>query len=317
MPSSKSIPPAEPRPSASIAVINARNEVLLVQRNPKTRSFAGVHVFPGGNLDPAQDGDSLAMTAIRETFEESGLLLASPSAAPRRSIVDSLPPLSALEAARHAIHAQRTNFSDFLAKEGLRADVDALLPFTEWVTPVEQPRRFRTRFFLAFLPSASSSGFTAGDKQEQIPTPDGGQEVISARFVRPADALAEFEAGRISFMPPQFYILTTLAGIFGGGDAQAVDARSEIERLARGPFGRMVINPRRLDANDASYPKSSVEEGETVLTYEGDEARGGPKGRRHRAVVRFAKGGITTRIRLERNFDLFEGIDGALSSSKL
>ena len=44
MPSSKSIPPAEPRPSASIAVINARNEVLLVQRNPKTRSFAGVHV---------------------------------------------------------------------------------------------------------------------------------------------------------------------------------------------------------------------------------------------------------------------------------
>ena len=47
---------------------------------------------------------------------------------------------STLEAARHAIHAQRTNFSDFLAKEGLRADVDALLPFTEWVTPVEQPR---------------------------------------------------------------------------------------------------------------------------------------------------------------------------------
>ncbi|KAI5900532.1 uncharacterized protein SCHCODRAFT_02608140 [Schizophyllum commune H4-8] len=305
--------PAEPRPSASIAVINARNEVLLVQRNPKTRSFAGVHVFPGGNLDPAQDGDSLAMTAIRETFEESGLLLASPSTSPSTS-----PPASVLEEARRAIHAQRTSFSDFLAKEGLRADVDALLPFTEWVTPVEQPRRFRTKFFLAFLPSVSSSTtFTAGDKQEQIPTPDGGQEVISARFVRPADALAEFEAGRISFMPPQFYILTTLAGIFGGGDAQAVDARSKIERLARGPFGRMAINPRRLNANDASHPKSSVEEGETVLTYEGDEARGGPRGRRHRAVVRFAKGGNTTRIRLERNFDIFEGIDGAPSSSKL
>ncbi|KAL1762077.1 NUDIX hydrolase domain-like protein [Schizophyllum commune] len=311
--------PAEPHPSASIAVINARNEVLLVQRNPKTRSFAGVHVFPGGNLDPAQDGNSLAMTAIREAFEESGLLLATPSTStplcpPYNS---TFPPPSTLEAARRAIHAQRTNFSEFLAKEGLRADVDTLLPSTEWVTPVEQPRRFRTKFFLACLPSASSAGFTAGDKQEQIPTPDGGQEVISARFVRPADALAEFEAGRISFMPPQFYILTTLAGIFGEGDAQAVDARSKIERLARGPFGRMVINPRRLDANDASYPKSSVEEGETVLTYEGDEARGGPRGRRHRAVVRFAKGGITTRIRLERNFDIFEGMDGAPSSSKL
>ena len=78
--------------------------------------------------------------------------------------------------------------------------------------------------------------------------------------------------------------------------AQAVDARSKIERLARGPFGRMVINPRRLDAADASYPKSGVEEGETVLTYEGDEARGGPRGRRHRAVVRFAKGGVSVML---------------------
>ena len=77
---------------------------------------------------------------------------------------------------------------------------------------------------------------------------------------------------------------------------EADDARSKIERLARGPFGRMVINPRRLDAADASYPKSGVEEGETVLTYEGDAARGGPRGRRHRAVVRFAKGGVSVML---------------------
>lgn len=289
--------PADPRPSASIAIVNARNEVLLVQRNPKTRSFAGVHVFPGGNYDGAQDA-SLAMTAIREAFEESGLLLASPAHA--------VPPMSALEEARHAIHAQRVRFSDFLARQGLAADIDSLLPFTEWVTPVGVPRRFRTQFFVAFLPAASASGFSAGDKQEQIPTPDGGQEVISARFVRPADALAEFEAQRISFMPPQYYILTTLAGILDGPN-NTTDQRARVERLARGAFGRMTINPRRL--------KTATDDGQTVLTYEGDETRGGRPGRRHRAVVEFAKGGITTRIRLERNFDIFEDIESGSSAS--
>ncbi|KAL1744359.1 hypothetical protein HDZ31DRAFT_38888 [Schizophyllum fasciatum] len=302
MPPSPTSEPAIPRPSASIAIVNARNEVLLVQRNPKTRSFAGVHVFPGGNLDRAQDGDSLAMTAIRETFEESGILLASPRSA--------IPSPSTLETARRAIHAQRMRFSEFLAGEGLAADVESLLPFTQWITPVEQPRRFRTQFFVSFLASpstsadTSSSTFTSGAKHEQLPTPDGGQEVIAARFIRPAAALAEFEAGRISLMPPQFYILTTLADVLSGEGNTAGD-RQRVAKLANGAFGAMVINPRRLPDGAA--------DGETVLTYEGDETRGGPPGRRHRAVVRFAKGGITTHIRLERNFDVFEGLQSASS----
>lgn len=74
------------------------------------------------------------MTAIRETFEESGLLLAT--------FVSSAPGLSeeVLDKARFAIHQQRVPFQEFLQSEGLRADVDLLLPFTQWVTPVDQPR---------------------------------------------------------------------------------------------------------------------------------------------------------------------------------
>jgi hypothetical protein len=79
------------------------------------------------------------MTAIRETFEESGLLLVSlsPSSAP--------PPLKEgeavlLEEARNKIHQQKLLFQNFLQSKNLEANVGSLLPFTQWITPVGQPR---------------------------------------------------------------------------------------------------------------------------------------------------------------------------------
>ncbi|KAJ7940199.1 NUDIX hydrolase domain-like protein [Mycena leptocephala] len=287
-PASK-VPAPTPRPSASLVVINSRNEVLFVQRNPEARSFAGVHVFPGGNLDTAQDA-SLAVTAIRETFEEAGILLAS----------GPTPSDAVLDTARHAIHAGKTPFQAFLTQHNLVADVQALLPFTEWITPVFAPRRFHTRFFVAFLGAASSTGFSSGAKEDRIPKPDGGQEVIAARFVHPDDVLAEFTAGKITLMPPQFYIMQTLADILRG-DATTATQRALVEDLARGGFGRMVINPQRLGPPDA--------QGRVVLTYEGDHTRGGPKGRLHRATILAGKGGVTSEIALERNFDIFTEIE--------
>ncbi|KAJ6531644.1 hypothetical protein DFH09DRAFT_933607 [Mycena vulgaris] len=281
--------PPTPRPSASLVIINSRNEVLFVHRNPQARSFGGVHVFPGGNLDAEQD-TSLGVTAIRETFEEAGLLLASGPA----------PSDAVLDAARHAIHAGKTPFQAFLTDHGLTADLQALLPFTQWITPVFAPRRFHTQFYVAFLGVASPTGFSSGAREDRIPKPDGGLEVIAARFLHPDAVLAEFGAGQITLMPPQFYIIHTLAGILRGG-ATTAEQRARVEALARGAFGRMVINPRRLGPPDA--------EGRVVLTYEGDHTRGGPEGRLHRALVRAGKGGVTSEIKLERNFDIFTEID--------
>ncbi|KAJ7284060.1 NUDIX hydrolase domain-like protein [Mycena rebaudengoi] len=282
-----------PRPSASLVIINRRNEVLLVHRNPEARSFGGVHVFPGGNLDAAQDA-SLAVTAIRETFEESGILIAS---GPR--LADSV-----LDEGRHSIHSGKTPFQAFLTQHSLEADVKSLMPFTQWITPVFAPRRFQTQFYVAFLGEAA--GFSSGAKEDRIPKPDGGQEVIEARFLHPDAALAEFGAHKISLMPPQFYIIHTLAGILRGG-ANTAEQRARVEELASGAFGRMVFNPQQLGPPD--------EQGRIVLTYEGDHARGGPQGRLHRATMLVGKGGAPSEITLERSFDVFSGVETL--SSKL
>jgi len=122
---------------------------------------------------------------------------------------------------------------------------------------------------------------------------DGGREVIEARFIRPSAAIAEFHQKRIALMPPQYYILHTLADILVS-EHNKPEEREAVERLALGPFGRLSINPVTLEDKDLSS------QGISVLTYEGDEARGGPAGRQHRAHVRFSKRGVSSHVSISQ-----------------
>lgn len=108
-------------------------------------------VFPGGNYDAKQD-ENLRMTAIRETFEESGLLIASPSEDFRANGDSESLSLSGttLDNARHLIHDQKCLFRDFLKEHSLRAEVDSLYPFTQWITPVFVPRSADRHCFLLY-----------------------------------------------------------------------------------------------------------------------------------------------------------------------
>ncbi|KAH8117063.1 NUDIX domain-containing protein [Phellopilus nigrolimitatus] len=311
---SKTKPASEsaPRPSASLIVVNALNEVLMVQRNLDSRSFAGAHVFPGGNFDKAQDS-SLEMTALRETFEETGILLASRASQSKLSELTD----AALEKARAAIHAGKFTFTSFLTENGLEPDVSSLLP------------RFRARFFITFLPLASAlAGPSSGSHLSRLPSPDmpdasasSATEVISAQFINPRAVLSAFERGEVGLMPPQFYLLTTLRDIFSGPNAGADEdtstpvQRQQVMQLARGAFGRMVINPRLLLG-----PSGELPDGRKVLTYEGDETRGGKKGRLHRVVLKPRKGTpIPSQMEIIRNFNIFTEMEETLSvtSSKL
>lgn len=91
-------------------------------------------VFPGGVFDARQD-TSNQLTAIRETFEETGILLATPN-----QPLGRFPSPEELEMARKDIHTQRITFIQYLKDNNLSPDVDALLPFTQWITPPTSPR---------------------------------------------------------------------------------------------------------------------------------------------------------------------------------
>ncbi|KIJ24950.1 hypothetical protein M422DRAFT_785735 [Sphaerobolus stellatus SS14] len=293
--------PSIPRVSSSAIIIDHQNRVLMVERNQNSKSFAGAYVFPGGVYDEKQDASNDRITAIRETFEESGVLLAHPSG-------NALHPSQAtLDAARKAIHSQKMSFTSFLSDNGLVPDTDSMFPFTQWITPPSIPRRFHAHFFVTFLPPKVSADSSGDQGLQHLPTPDGGLEVITVRFIKPQDAIAEVQAGKISLMPPQYYLLQTLAPIITG-HATTHDQREAVRRLARSGFGGMVINPRPLPYKH--------EEGYTIMTYEGDETRGGPPGTLHRSLL-IPKKGLMHVVRLERNFDIFQGIPLQNATSRL
>ncbi|KAL5117163.1 hypothetical protein ACEQ8H_004988 [Pleosporales sp. CAS-2024a] len=229
--------PTVPRPSASVLLISPTNQILLLHRVKQASSFAAAHVFPGGALskthdgaipdvddpDRHQDGPAYRMAAIREAFEESGILLAKSKKTGKlfTDISDA-----EREEGRRAIHAGKTKFSDLLTKWGAEPDVESLIPFTRWITPPNVPKRFSTQMYIYFLPlgsatptkKAASTGTPPGagleaDDQIVIPNPthDGGIEHTAARFLPPNKWIDLARQNRIILFPPQFFLTLMLA----------------------------------------------------------------------------------------------------------
>ncbi len=188
-------------------------EVLLLTR-PATSSFAPrAEVFPGGSVDTA-DLDSgwadaaaglqlnsgaerhLLVTAVRETFEECGVLLA------RNAAGHSCPSRVAAELAplrRRIQNGHPEGFLSGLREAGLRPAWEDLIFCAHWVTPEGLPRIFDTRFFMAALPP------------DQQPSPDYPGELDSMRWVSPSTALRESVRGETLLLPPTRAVLAQLA----------------------------------------------------------------------------------------------------------
>jgi hypothetical protein len=149
------------------------------------------------------------------------------------------------------------------------------------------------------LGTAEKSG-NIETRRHQLPTHDGGIEVLSAAFLPPNAFISKFHNGELSLMPPQYYILKVLAEIFSSSQNENTkEQRDDVLTLAKGTFGRMLINPRALPkANPTADKVDEAKEQDkkdksVVLTYEGDETRGGAKGRLHRVVMTAGKGGVS------------------------
>jgi 8-oxo-dGTP pyrophosphatase MutT (NUDIX family) len=164
-------PPVEPKLSATILLLRDGGtglEVFMVERHHQIDFATGALVFPGGKVDPSDRDPSLSKAArgldgltsdeaasrigaIRETFEEAGVLLA------REHGSDDLLPAERLRALedryRDTIHTQATSLTEMVEREQLELACDVLVPFAHWITPEFMAKRFDTHFFLVPAPA--------------------------------------------------------------------------------------------------------------------------------------------------------------------
>lgn len=243
-------PPAEPRDAATVILLRdgaLGPEAFLQQRVAGMAFAGGMTVFPGGGVD-ARDSDvavpwagppaaqwaswfgcaeplavALVCAAVRETFEECGVLLAGDSA--ETVVADA----ASYARERAALVSRELSLAGFLTDAGLVLRADLLRPWSSWVTPPQEPRRFDTRFFLAAIP--------AGQHADGATT-----EAESSGWIRPADAVAEVQAGERLMLPPTMVTLGEMAEF--GSVADALAAEREIPRIAPrivgGPGGARV-----------------------------------------------------------------------------
>ena len=243
--------PVIPIPAATVVVLRegpAGFEVLLTHR-PATMAFAaGMHVFPGGRVDAADGAAGLSarsaianaeaavrVAAIRELWEESGILLADSAAGP-----------GDVAAARAALVEGSIDFGQVVDRLDLRLRTDLLHPLSRWVTPPGYPRRFDARFFAAVLPAETPEATMASG------------EVVALEWIRPADALDAMADGRIGMWLPTSSTLQQLEHLAGAAD---------LGRLVPGALGEIAVDQPASDVVRIVMPAGGGVAGQPVCAY--------------------------------------------------
>src|SRR3982751_6884053 len=224
-----------PRPASTIlllrdsAAISGEIEVFMMVRHYEIDFNSGALVFPGGSVDKGDQEiiarpelysgseglDSAALSfriaAIRETFEESGILLARPKGS--KALIDPKRASEVEALSRADLSESKTSFLTVLADNGLVLALDELVPYAHWITPEGMPKRFDTWFFLAAAPP------------EQAGAHDG-KESTDSIWVSPREALEGGEPGRFKLPFPTTRNLIKL-GKQGGVKAALDDSRGK------------------------------------------------------------------------------------------
>ncbi|SHN03726.1 NUDIX hydrolase [Cryptosporangium aurantiacum] len=228
--------PRPPTPRDASTTILLRDapggiEAYLLVRSTHLAAFAGLTVFPGGSVDAGdyvREGSwrgpdpagwplgaaadlsrALVTAAVRETFEEIGVLLAEPADG------QSFPGAADLAHDRAALEAGEATLPALLDSRGLVLRTDLVRPWTHWITPEAEKRRFDTRFFVAGLPAG-----------QQVQQPSG--EATRGLWLRPAEALATVERGELGMLPPTASTLLsltefgTLADVFAAAETRTI-----------------------------------------------------------------------------------------------
>jgi 8-oxo-dGTP pyrophosphatase MutT (NUDIX family) len=216
-------------------------EVFMQRRNPASTFVPGAYVFPGGRVDPGDADPRLPaagfdaagadaacggpgavryfVAAVREAFEEAGVLLARHrgDATPFDAETDPI----GLAAARARLLREQGDLASELDALDAVLDLGALVPFGRWITPVGAPKRYDTWFFVASAPDGHTYA------HDDVAT----GEMVASEWVRPADALARARAGGIELIYPTIRSLLVLAR-FRSAAAVVAAARARWHRPA-------------------------------------------------------------------------------------
>jgi 8-oxo-dGTP pyrophosphatase MutT (NUDIX family) len=264
--------PSEPRPAATVVLLRDRSgddgpagsgpEAYLLRRVATMAFAAGMFVFPGGSVDPRDEelpdaawagpmpaawavplscpeplARSLVCAAVRETFEESGVLLAGPT--PDAVVPDTSG--EDWEADRLALLDRSLSLAELLQRRGLMLRADLLRAWAHWVTPEFEPRRYDTRFFVAAMPGAQRTRDVGGESDRVI-------------WLRPAAALSAHADGRLAMLPPTVVTLAeiaaypSIAAVLEAGTAR--DVRPVLPKIVLGDDEEV----RLLLPHDDGYP---------------------------------------------------------------
>jgi len=235
-------------------------EVLTVMRSARMGFAAGMLAFPGGRLDPADRALALRqrarrrtglpvsdlvhqIAALRELFEETGLLLARRAGAAH--------PVRGMEAQRLAlryrgrVHSGRLRFAAMAAQAELILETDRLIPFAHWVTPAVSAKRFDTRFYVAAMPPG----------QRAV---SDGIENRSLAWRQPNEVLVAWRAGAVTAMFPTRLNLMKLAEAASVDEALARARAAPVKRVTPELAGDGT--PRLVIPADAGFPVTEATE---------------------------------------------------------
>lgn len=234
-------------------------EVCLMQRNLNSDFVGGAYVFPGGAVDPADADADVAdrcpdlddaeasrrlglavgglafwVAAIRESFEEAGVLLARHADGRR---LDLSGPGTAERFAGHRddVDNERRTIAEIAVQEDLHLDVGQLHYFSRWITPLGAHRRYDTRFFVCAAPEG----------QEVV---EDSRELIGTQWLTPAEALRRHDAGDITMIFPTVRTLVALSR-FDRADAVLDHARAQsrvegiLPTISDGDDGMRIVLP--------------------------------------------------------------------------
>jgi 8-oxo-dGTP pyrophosphatase MutT (NUDIX family) len=226
--------PVVPRRAATVMLLRDTGEpggggpaVHMLRRRASMAFAAGAYAYPGGGVDlrderpvgwagpgldvwaerlgvDAASAQAVVCAAVRETFEESGVLLAGPDGG---SVVEDTT-AEDWEADRRALVTRELAFADFLARRELVLRSDLLGPWARWITPEFEERRYDTWFFVTLLPAGQRARDVSG-------------EADHTEWLRPAAAAAAYDRGALTLMPPTIATLRDLTPYATAAEALA------------------------------------------------------------------------------------------------